>query len=209
MGGTHFVYVSIVSTDHVFSAVVEDNGDDTLTATYTSRFPGEYLVFVQEVDFREPFTRDGLKTSRPIRGSPFSLKITGDPTVDVRDFPLCGTDNLEDLSSSFWRTGSWVTSKYASDEHGVLRDGWVFQPYDCVHDTFNHSDIMLLAGMGEPTWLLVIGNSVQRGVFQTLVDMVLTAGQKENFYTSVIKKCWGMADVSIGNLRLTYQVNCI
>ncbi|CAM9904286.1 unnamed protein product, partial [Scytosiphon promiscuus] len=209
IGGSHFVYVSIVSTDHVFSAVVDDNGDGTLTATYTSSFPGAYLVFVQEVDAREPFRRreeNGVERARPIRGSPFLLTITGDPTVDTRDFHVCGAEGYaEDISSTFWRTGSWVTSKYANAEHGVLRDGWVFQPSDCVHDTFNHSDIMLLAGLEEPTWLLVAGNSVQRGVFQTLVDLALAAGQKDEFDTSVIKKCWGMADVQIGQLRLTYQ----
>ncbi|CAM9613533.1 unnamed protein product, partial [Hapterophycus canaliculatus] len=100
---------------------------------------------------------------------------------------------MEDLSSSFWRKGSWVTSKYASAEHGVLRDGWVFQPNDCVYDTFSHGDIMLLASMEEPTWLLIVGNSIQRGLFQTLIDLVLVAGQKHEFETSVVKKCWGMA----------------
>ncbi|CAM9867264.1 unnamed protein product, partial [Hapterophycus canaliculatus] len=62
----------------VFSAAVEDNGDGTLTATYESPFPGEYLVFIQEIDMREPSpkNRKGIAgRGRPIRGSPFSLNI--------------------------------------------------------------------------------------------------------------------------------------
>ncbi|CAN0347196.1 unnamed protein product [Ectocarpus sp. 6 AP-2014] len=88
-----------------------------------------------------------------------------------------------------------------------MRNGWVFQPKSCVLDTFSYEDLMLLASLdNESTWLLVLGGSVQRGVFLTLIDMVLAAGQKHDISSSVLQKCWGYADVRIGNLRLTYQV---
>ncbi|CAN0440332.1 unnamed protein product [Ectocarpus sp. 12 AP-2014] len=65
---------------------------------------------------------------------------------------------------------------------------------------------MLIASLdNESTWLLVLGGSVQRGVFLTLIDMVLAAGQKNDISLSVLQKCWGYADVRVGTLRLTYQ----
>ena len=88
-----------------------------------------------------------------------------------------------------------------------MRNGWVFQPKTCVTDTFSNDDLMLLAELEESTWLLVLGGSVQRGVFLNLVDMVLARGQKDYFDSSALAKCWGYADIQIGNLRITYQVS--
>lgn len=76
-----------------------------------------------------------------------------------------------------------------------------------MHDTFSYDDLMLLASQEKPTWLVVLGGSVQRGLFLTLVDMVLAQGQKDEFPTSAIQKCWGYADIRVGNLRLAYQAS--
>lgn len=65
---------------------------------------------------------------------------------------------------------------------------------------------MVLANSRRQTWLLVLGDSVYRGIFLMLVDMMLAKGQKDNLSESVIQKCWGYADIRLGNLRLTYQV---
>ena len=143
---------------------------------------------------------------RPIAGSPFSLTITGAPTIDVDKLPLCGTDEQEDMMESFWRPGTWLSSRLASATHGVIRNGWVFQPKTCVYDTFTYEDLVLLASLREETWILVLGSSVQRGVFLTLVDMALEQGQKDDLSQSVLQKCWGNANVRVGNLRLTFQV---
>ena len=143
---------------------------------------------------------------RPIAGSPFSLTITGDSTLDVDELSLCGADEDEDIEESFWRPGTWLSSRLASADHGVIRNGWVFQPKTCVYDTFTHEDLMLLASLEEDTLILVIGSSVQRGVFLTLVDMALAQGQKDDISRSVVEKCWGYASVRVGSLRLAYQV---
>ena len=102
-----------------------------------------------------------------------------------------------------------MSSNIASPTHGVMRNGWVFQPKTCVHDTFSYDDLMLLAELEESTWLLVLGGSVQRGVFLNLVDMVLARGQKDYFDSSALAKCWGYADIQIGKLRITYQVSAL
>ena len=193
--------------DQIVIAEVKDSGrfDGALTATFTCDFPGEYLVYVEEVEPK----REG----HPIKGSPFSLTVTGPgPTLDVDSLPVCGSegDARDDrrTEESFWRPGTWLSSRVASATRGVTRDGWVFQPRTCAFDTFSHEDIMLLAGMKaeEPTWLLVLGGPVQRGVFLSLVDMALAQGQKDEIGASAVRDCSGYADVRIGNLRVTYQV---
>lgn len=199
-----FLYVWIANEDSVFIAGVENNGDGTLTASYESSFPGTYLVYVEDVDLH---IDDSFARGQPIIGSPFLLTVSGEPALDVDGLPVCGTEADEGIESSFWRPGSWVSSNVASAKHGVLRDGWVFQPKGCVHDTFSYDDLMLLASLEEPTWLLAMGNSILRGVYLSLLDMVLARGQKDNFGSSAIQKCWGFVDIRIGNLRLTYQVS--
>ncbi|CAM9589285.1 unnamed protein product, partial [Ectocarpus sp. 8 AP-2014] len=205
ISSSRFIYVWIANEDQILIAEVVDGGSEngTLTATYKSDFPGDYLVYIDEV---EPFKKgEGI----PIMGSPFSLTVAGDaPTLDVNSLSICsspkGTRN--DIAETFWRPGTWLSSNAASAAHGVMRNGWVFQPKSCVFDTFSYEDLMVLASLdGEPTWLLVLGGSVQRGVFLTLVDMVLAAGQKKDITSSIVGKCWGYADVRVGNLRLTYQ----
>lgn len=193
------MYVWIASADHIFIAEVIYTGDSTLTAIYESSFPGEYLLHVEEVSL---YRKD---EGRRIIGSPFLLTVEGAPTVDVDQLSVCGMEK-EDIKTSFWRTGSWVSSRFASEAHGVGRNGWVFQPKTCVYDTFTYDDLMLLASSEEETWLLVLGNSVQRGLFLTLVDLMLLPGQKQFLPSSVLQKCWGYADVRVGNLRVTYQV---
>lgn len=134
------------------------------------------------------------------------MVITGAPTLDVGKLPLCGTDEEEDITESFWRPGTWLSARLASAIHGVIRNGWVFQPKTCMYDTFPYEDLILLASLQEVTWILVLGSSVQRGLFLTLVDMALARGQKDDLSQSVLQKCWGYANVRVGNLRLTFQV---
>lgn len=194
------MYVWIANADQILIAEVVNSGDGTLTATYESSFPGHYSVHIEVV------TRKKHDQGVPIVGSPFALTIEGDPTLDIDELPVCGTEE-EDIETSFWRPGTWVSSNLASASHGVMRDGWVFQPKSCVYDTFSYEDLMFLAERKEPTWILILGGSVQRGVFLTLVDMALAQGQKDDFTSSAVGKCWGYADIQVGNLRLTYQAS--
>lgn len=199
--GGLFIYVWIANQDQIFTAEVINEGNGLLTASYESSFPGDYLIHIEAVVL-------GKKDEgRPIQGSPFELAITGNPALNIEELPVCSAEEEEYTTmEAFWKVGSWVSSNIASATHGVGRDGWVFQPKTCVYDMFSYDDLMLLAGMSEPTWLLVLGGSVQRGLFLGMVDMMLAQGQKDDFDTSVIQKCWGYADVTIGNLRVTYQV---
>ena len=196
------MYVWIASQDQILIAEVGSTGDgkETLTATYKSDFPGDYLIYVEEVDV------DKNDEGRPIQESPFSLTISGEPKLTVDTLPVCGTAE-EDIEETFWRTGTWLSSSIASLRHGVTRNGWVFQPKRCVYDTFSRDDLLKLADLEEETWILFLGNSVFRGVYLTLVDMALDQGQKDDLPVSALNRCWGYADIRIGNLRVTYQVS--
>eukprot|EP00903_Cladosiphon_okamuranus_P020050 g18416.t1 len=193
-----FMYVWIANEDQILIAEVVDNGNGTLTATYESLFPGDYLVYVEEVRLNNH--DEGI----PVLDSPFRLTVTGAPKLDTDDLPACHSIE-QDLPDSFWRPGTWVSSNIASPAHGVTRCGWVFQPKTCVLDTFSYEDLMYVASAEQPTWLLVLGSSIQRGVFLMLVDMILAEGQKDELESSTIQKCWGYAEVRVGNLRVTYQ----
>lgn len=201
---SRFVYVWISNSDQMMAAEVVNNGDGTLTASYSSDIPGEYLVYVEDINTVS--ARDGVSNVSPVIGSPFKLTISGPSLLDIDSLPLCRTEHEEGTPETTWRTGTWVSSHIASARHGVMRDGWVFQPKDCVYDTFSYWDLMALAHAEKPTWLLVVGTSVQRGIFLTLVDMVLARDQKGEFSHSAYAKCWGWADLRIGNLRISYQV---
>lgn len=199
-----FIYVWISGESQVVNAEVVNNRDGTLTARYIIDFPGHYLISVEDVDLTTP---SGPESSfLPILGSPFDLHVTGEPTLDPDALPLCENEDEKRRSSSVWRPGSWLSSRVASTDHGVLRDGWVFQPRDCVHDAFSFDDLLVLAAREDPTWLVVVGGSIQRGLFLSLVDMILQKGQKDMFKRSVIDKCWGWSDVRLGNLHVSYQV---
>lgn len=67
------------------------------------------------------------------------------------------------IAAAFWKKGTWISSNVANAERGVLRSGWVFQPQDCVHETFRYHDIMTSAALEEETWVLVLGTSILRG----------------------------------------------
>lgn len=193
----------MANEDQIMVAEVTNNGDGTLTASYTSDFPGTYKVYIEDVDLDKPRTLDNV---RPINGSPFELTISGPPLLDPDSLPTCGTEGDEGTPEDFWRKGTWISSNIASAAHGVMRDGWVFQPKNCVYDTFSVEELMMMADAPEPTWVLVAGTSVQRGIFLSLVDMVLQKGQKDEFKESAFQKCWGWSEIRIGNLRITYQV---
>lgn len=199
-----FIYVWISGQSQLVNAQVTNNKNGTLTARYTVDFPGDYLISVEDVDFSE--SSPPGTSFRPIAGSPFALVVEGEPTLDPNSLPLCEGEDGEDRLSELWMPGSWVSAHVAGRDHGVLREGWVFQPQNCVYDTFSADDFMLLAAGDELTWVVVLGGSVQRGVFLALVDMILEKKQKTYMSGSAIQKCWGWSDFRIGNLRITYQV---
>lgn len=138
----------------MLAAEVVNNNDGTLTATYFSDFPGQYHVYIEEVDM----TRPRLERAYPLKGSPFNLLISGEETLDIDNLTPC--NGLDDSASAdFWRSGTWLSSRVASAHHGTLRNGWVFQPNRCIHEAYTYDDLMVLAALEEPTWIVILGEN--------------------------------------------------
>ena len=73
---------------------------------------------------------------------------------------------------------------------------------NCKVETFNTNDIRSIP---KKKSIYVLGTSIQRGIFLSLVDIMLDNAEKEQLSNSVIAKCWGRMLVQKGNLEVVYQ----
>ena len=148
------------------------------------------------------------KWQRQLPGSPFKLVVEG-PSINEKErraeadqLPSCQTLPQTDLS---WSEGNWVTRDLAGEKRGTLRSGWVLQPNECSIDIFTRQDLELAASSPTLKTIVIIGRSTERGVFSSLVDMLLKKDEKANLAASVVWKCWGFMELRLGNLRFIYQ----
>ena len=61
------------------------------------------------------------------------------------------------------------------------------------------------ATLKENTTIAVLGTSVDRGVFLTMLDMLTDARETQHLKESIVGKCWGRATVQVGGLKVLYQ----
>jgi hypothetical protein len=204
--GKRFLYVWIANEEQVLVAKVRHVGGNIFSAEYKSNFPGIYRVHIENVDTSQ--RRETVV--EPVVGSPFNLEISGEVTLDISNLPSCTEDDYYNLKKL---PGTWISSALSPKPENVLRSGWVFQPEECNWDVLSPTELTALTGEwgrvlqgdGDPMWVLITGSSVQRGVFLTLVDLVLSTTMKDGMTDSPLAKCWGYAEVSIGSLRVSYQ----
>ena len=113
--------------------------------------------------------------------------------------------NLERVNSTesftliIANSGHWLGPDFALDNS--IRTGWSFLPssdsMNCKVETFNTNDIRSIP---KKKSIYVLGTSIQRGIFLSLVDIMLDNAEKEQLSNSVIAKCWGRMLVQKGNL---------
>jgi hypothetical protein len=94
----------------------------------------------------------------------------------------------------------------------VLRNGWTFAPRQCYLETFTTQELWAISKQQQQeqrkTVIAIWGTSRERGVFLSMVDMMLLPGanEKSNLEKSVVGKCWGRASVQLNHhLELIYQ----
>ena len=114
--------------------------------------------------------------------------------------PPCQTTSDILLSDGWWR-GPKATLR--DSQNYRMRTGWNFEPHKCNLEVFTKQDIERL--LAKPVTIAVLGTSVERGVFLSLVDMLTSPSEKIEFAESKVTKCWGRAEVQLGNLTLLYQ----
>jgi len=181
-------------------------------------FPGEYKIFVHQVlngVHKDPLNRQPTPLVSP---SPLSIivgqqkgggnvfEISSEATMEriedrIRKSVPCQTVNRVDAYSKW--SGDWVGPDTPFQDHSI-RTGWRFLPRDmgCHIESFSRRDLLSISKK-KSIW--VLGTSVFRGVFLSLVDLILSPDEKEELSSSVIGKCWGRALIKKGNLELVYQ----
>ena len=95
---------------------------------------------------------------------------------------------------------------------GCPRDGWYYASRNCHWHIHSPREIhQMTRFLPEPLWLVMIGTSVTRGSFQSLVDSLvpeawqLVAGVQNVPGQGTSLKCWGWLDFQVGALRLSFQ----
>ena len=109
--------------------------------------------------------------------------------------------------------GRWMQIPKASEcNFGCARDRWYYVSTNCHWHIHSPREIHEMTRfLPEPLWLVMIGTSVTRGSFQSLVDSLvpeaweLTAGVKNIPGEGTSVKCWGWLDFQVGGLRLSFQ----
>ncbi|KAJ8047377.1 hypothetical protein HOLleu_06361 [Holothuria leucospilota] len=199
----YFISVTAISEDHIFVADLSPVriGDRDVNFTYTPCLPGNYDLYVEEIV-------PGAPWQKPVPGSPFRLMVQG-LNVAIDAF-IAHTDNLPSCQTipqydSSWIEGAWVTSKLGGRQHGILKSGWVFQPKRCSFDIFTVDEIATAAASIIPKSITILGSSIERGIFLSLTDLLLTMSGRKYIKDSYLDKCWGYMEVELGNLRVIYK----
>jgi hypothetical protein len=163
--------------------------------------PGRYDVLVHEID------QSWRKT--PLIQPPHSFIVSewtagaGLSAVEDRilNMPPCQSKRRKNIFSR-WE-GDWLGPDIQLENS--IRTGWTFLPSSrmgCKLETF---DAQALRSLPEKKSIYILGRSVERGIFLSLVDIMLEAHEKEFLKESIIGKCWGRATVTKGPLEVTYQ----
>lgn len=190
------------------AAATPGEGGRHRTYLWDPPFPGAFEVLVHEIDERvaggtplvapSPFpiwAEDGRPPgAQP--GAPFPVEER------ARTAPPCQTRTDPDLYARW--DGDWIGPDLwmGADR---LRTGWSFVPgprMNCRIESFSRDE---LRGVPAKRKIYVLGSSIQRGVFLSLVDVLMDNYEKKELRDSVIGKCWGRATVTKGNLEVMYQ----
>jgi hypothetical protein len=129
------------------------------------------------------------------------------------NFPLSPRDNLPLCQTSTRNSvvpwdGHWVGPKFpTADGLAPMRTGWRYIPNDCILKTYTTPEIrsLITSPLSPPKSILVLGSSIDRGIFLSLLDIIVDKEFKAELGESKTGKCWGRASVQVGSLEVTYQ----
>eukprot|EP00956_Cyclotella_meneghiniana_P000014 scaffold40_cov68-Cyclotella_meneghiniana.AAC.1 len=165
---------------------------------------GEYEIVVHEVPI---ITAE----DRPVNVAidRINLRVerqNNDDIVSIQErihHPPCSLLDTSDAYSAW--SGDWIGPGLGLELNDTLRSGWTFLPghtMNCTIPTFSQTELLQVP---EQTSIYILGTSRERGVFLSLVDLLLSPDEKEHIDISVVGKCWGRVIVQKGNIKLLYQ----
>jgi hypothetical protein len=180
-------------------------GDGNIGSFYfVPRSTGKYDVKV-EVEFT---TKERMTTETVYSFIIKNAKENETPDASLFQLPRCA------YPSTSGGQGSWLKCDASvSDKEGCLRSGWKYQPRNCSFEIWNDQELANFALHGEPKWIVILGTSVERGIFLMMVDLALSSqpnvqdddDDDDSNTQAYCSHCWGYCDYQIGNLRFTYQ----
>ena len=173
-------------------------------------FASSYDIIVREINQNSkdttPLVSPGvypIYISEGKRAEGIGMSILNDR---ISNMPTCQsiiTTNDNQVYSHF--EGDWLGPNFGLDSSS-LRTGWSFLPSSetmgCKFDTYTPT---LIQSIPTPKKIYIMGRSVERGVFLSLIDLMLSSSEKEHLANSKIGTCWGRASVTKNNLQVTYQ----
>jgi hypothetical protein len=176
-----------------------------LVYSWTPPFSAGFSIIVHELPV-EPNESD-ITVPFPIKHVTVKNKLNlpgpwGLSVDRMRMLPPCQNVQRMDVYTSW--DGAWI----GPDMHSPmdrLRNNWFFLPsekMDCKVETFTEYELKLLQ---EEKRIYVLGNSRERGIFLSLVDLLLDGEEKKDLQSSVVGQCWGRAVVSKHNVKVMYQ----
>jgi hypothetical protein len=191
----------------------EQSGNDTKALLYYWKppFRGDYEVIIHEL---RKFNLMRMDTTPTTLLQTFAVSVEDRQSFDshqdykhrLEALPSCSRNPRPGMYTQW--NGDWIgpdLSRSYDANAASLRTGWTFVPgkeMDCKLDYFTDAD---LSAIPSPKSIYILGTSRERGVFLSLVDMMLHLDEKRHLGKSVISKCWGRAIVAKGNLRVMYQ----
>lgn len=107
----------------------------------------------------------------------------------------------------YWSSPTTSESLPITNVGSQLRTGWTFHSDLCVLESFSLHDMEPFHRSSMPdTTIAVLGTSIERGIFLSMLDIVLTEEEKSQLPDSRVGKCWGRAEVRVNHwLKLVYQ----
>jgi len=212
----HYYSVTITSYNkYTKTATLLDNDDErstTLVYSWTPFISGTNDILVHEISSAN---QNGDKTQLVQPGVypiyiPSSVEDKKEEDHrNINALPPCQTIESPILFTHF--DGHWLGPDFKSTDS--LRNGWSFVPSldssmmgsrekACKIETFSYDEIQSIPKKKK---IYVLGTSIHRGIFLSLVDMMLDKAEKEELSSSIIQKCWGRMTVKKNNLEVTYQ----
>lgn len=182
--------------------VSDDKSTSLLVFSWAPIIPGQFQASVHVTD-------QSKDHETPMIMPPVSIEIhESTPEIGwinlqhrIENKPPCqSVDNVAQYS--YWG-GDWFGPELGLPEGN--RQGWTYVPsqqMNCKIETFPPEVITRSPQMKS---IFILGRSVERGIFFSLLDLALSWEEKAEMVHSIVAKCWGRAEATKGNLKIMYQ----